>query len=57
MAVSAFKMLGFFIGFFLMEGLVSSAKFDELFQPSWAQDHFAYEGELLRLKLDSYSGK
>ncbi|KAG5233524.1 Xyloglucan endotransglucosylase/hydrolase protein [Salix suchowensis] len=56
MAVSAFKMLGFFIGFFLMGGLVSSAKFDELFQPSWAQDHFAYEGELLKLKLDSYSG-
>jgi len=40
-----------------MVGLVSSVKFDELFQPSWAQDHLAYEGELLRLKLDSYSGK
>jgi hypothetical protein len=57
MAVSAFKMLGFFVGFYLMVGLVSSVKFDELFQPSWAQDHLAYEGELLRLKLDSYSGK
>jgi len=57
MAVSVFKMLGFFVGFFLIVGLVSSAKFDELFQPSWALDHFAYEGELLRLKLDNYSGK
>jgi len=57
MAVSAFKMLGFFVGFSVMVGLVSSVKFDELFQPSWAQDHLAYEGELLRLKLDSYSGK
>ncbi|KAL3574545.1 hypothetical protein D5086_025158 [Populus alba] len=55
MAVLAFKMLGFFVGFSLMVGLVSPAKFDELFQPSWAQDHLAYEGELLRLKLDSYS--
>jgi hypothetical protein len=57
MAVSVFKMLGFFVGFFVIVGLVSSAKFDELFQPSWALDHFAYEGELLRLKLDNYSGK
>ncbi|KAJ6349171.1 hypothetical protein OIU77_006705 [Salix suchowensis] len=56
MAVSVFKVLGFFVGFFLIVGLVSSAKFDELFQPSWALDHFAYEGELLRLKLDNYSG-
>ncbi|KAL3565853.1 hypothetical protein D5086_033899 [Populus alba] len=55
MAVSVFKMVGFFVGFFLIVGLVSSAKFDELFQPSWALDHFAYEGELLRLKLDNYS--
>lgn len=35
---------------------VSSAKFEELFQPSWAMDHFVYEGELLKLKLDNYSG-
>ncbi|CAK7324968.1 unnamed protein product, partial [Dovyalis caffra] len=55
MAVSVFKMLGLFVGFSLMVGLVGSAKFDELFQPSWAQDHFAHEGELLRMKLDSYS--
>lgn len=34
----------------------SSSKFDELFQPSWALDHFSYEGEILKLKLDNYSG-
>ncbi len=34
----------------------SSSKFTELFQPSWAYDHFLYEGELLKLKLDNYSG-
>lgn len=58
-SVSVSKMsvlVGFFVGL-VMVGLVSSAKFDELFQPSWALDHFMYEGELLRLKLDNYSGK
>ncbi|MBA0815817.1 hypothetical protein Gohar_000549, partial [Gossypium harknessii] len=57
MAVS-FKMcasFGLFVGL-MMLGLVSSAKFDELFQPGWAMDHFIYEGELLKLKLDNYSG-
>lgn len=52
--MSAF--LGLFVGLALV-GLASSAKFDELFQPSWALDHFTYEGELLKLKLDNYSGK
>lgn len=36
---------------------VQSARFDELFQPSWASDHLDYEGETLKLKLDSYSGR
>ncbi|KAF6159511.1 hypothetical protein GIB67_032282 [Kingdonia uniflora] len=36
--------------------LVSSVRFDELFQPSWASDHVVFEGEVLKLKLDSYSG-
>ncbi|XAR68068.1 Xyloglucan:xyloglucosyl transferase [Bertholletia excelsa] len=40
----------------VMVSSVSSKKFDELFQPSWAQDHFIYEGELLKMKLDNYSG-
>ncbi|CAI0550389.1 unnamed protein product [Linum tenue] len=58
MAVSVFRMtllMGFFMGF-VMVGLVTSAKFDELFQPSWAFDHLIYEGEQLKLKLDNASG-
>ncbi|MBA0828888.1 hypothetical protein Goarm_013518 [Gossypium armourianum] len=53
-----FKMpvvLGFFVGL-MMLGLASSAQFHELFQPGWANDHFIYEGELLKLKLDNFSG-
>ncbi|RYR21748.1 hypothetical protein Ahy_B03g067080 isoform A [Arachis hypogaea] len=34
----------------------ATAKFEELFQPSWALDHFIHEGDLLKLKLDNYSG-
>lgn len=41
----------------LLLGFASSAKFDELFQPSWALDHFNYNGDILQLKLDNYSGK
>ncbi|CAA2994281.1 xyloglucan endotransglucosylase hydrolase 9 [Olea europaea subsp. europaea] len=48
-------VLGVFIAF-AMVGSVSSSRFDELFQPSWALDHFAYEGELMKMKLDNYSG-
>ncbi|CAN1161146.1 Xyloglucan endotransglucosylase protein 6 [Linum perenne] len=58
MAASVFKMAllaGAFMGFFLV-GLVSSAQFDDLFQPSWAFDHVIHEGEQLKLKLDNYSG-
>ncbi|CAM8877159.1 hypothetical protein QQ045_019003 [Rhodiola kirilowii] len=45
------------LSFLMMVVSVSSAaKFGELFQPSWAQDHFEYDGELLKLKLDNYSG-
>ncbi|GFY99122.1 xyloglucan endotransglucosylase/hydrolase 9 [Actinidia rufa] len=40
----------------VMAGSVSSSKFDELFQPSWSLDHFTYEGETLKMKLDNYSG-
>ncbi|KAM7269898.1 hypothetical protein ACFE04_029112 [Oxalis oulophora] len=39
-----------------MLSFVHSAKFDELYQPSWALDHITNEGELLKLKLDKYSG-
>ncbi|KAA3482677.1 xyloglucan endotransglucosylase/hydrolase protein 9-like [Gossypium australe] len=48
-------VLGFFVGL-MMLGLASSAEFHELFQPGWANDHFIYEGELLKLKLDNFSG-
>ncbi|KAG7011934.1 Xyloglucan endotransglucosylase/hydrolase protein 9 [Cucurbita argyrosperma subsp. argyrosperma] len=52
MASSVF--LGLWVSL-LMLGFASSAKFDELFQPSWAFDHFNYEGDVLELKLDNYS--
>lgn len=55
MAVSVSLFLGFFVGLVVV-GLGGSKQFDELFQPVWANDHFAYEGELLKLKLDNYSG-
>ncbi|GER53253.1 xyloglucan endotransglucosylase/hydrolase protein [Striga asiatica] len=41
---------------FAVVGCVSSSRFDELFQPGWATDHLTYEGEVLRMKLDNYSG-
>ncbi|KAF8409443.1 hypothetical protein HHK36_005519 [Tetracentron sinense] len=50
------KLLFFCFSVALLLGLVSSSKFDELFQPSWALDHVIYEGEQLKLKLDNYSG-
>ncbi|XP_023554560.1 xyloglucan endotransglucosylase/hydrolase protein 9-like [Cucurbita pepo subsp. pepo] len=53
MASSVF--LGLWVSLLIL-GFASSAKFDELFQPSWAFDHFNYEGDVLDLKLDNYSG-
>ena len=47
--------LVFFLGFCLV-GSVESRDFHELYQPSWAFDHFIYEGELLKLRLDNSSG-
>lgn len=43
---------------FVILGCESSSKFDELFKPSWAFDHFAYDnaGEVIDMKLDNYSG-
>ncbi|KAK8940880.1 Xyloglucan endotransglucosylase/hydrolase protein 9 [Platanthera zijinensis] len=34
----------------------SGSPFDELVQASWATDHILYDGDLLKLKLDSSSG-
>lgn len=41
---------------FPVVGCANSSRFDEHFQPIWALDHFTYEGELVKMKLDSYSG-
>lgn len=46
----------FLIFSLLMVGLVSSSRFEELYQPSWAFDHLTTEGEILRMKLDHLSG-
>ncbi|KAL9244420.1 hypothetical protein vseg_018198 [Gypsophila vaccaria] len=57
--VSSKKMSIFafcFIIVMIVTGVVSSSKFDDLFQPSWANDHFLYDGDLLKLKLDNFSG-
>ena len=61
MAISESKIMSglgliFVLGLVVCVSSVSSAKFGELFQPSWATDHFVYEGELLKLKLDNFSG-
>ncbi|KAI3440682.1 uncharacterized protein J3R85_003116 [Psidium guajava] len=59
MAVLGFSKMSLLFGLLVslaLVGLVMSARFDELYQPSWAMDHFAYEGDVLRLKLDNYSG-
>ncbi|KAK1309143.1 Xyloglucan endotransglucosylase/hydrolase protein 9 [Acorus calamus] len=57
MAISGpLKLFYVFITLALASNVSSSKKFDELFQSSWASDHLIYEGELLKLKLDNYSG-
>jgi xyloglucan:xyloglucosyl transferase len=35
----------------------AASKFDGVVQPSWANDHVLYEDDLLKLRLDSSSGK
>lgn len=58
MAVSRFALFGLFCVGFLMVGLGSAAtaRFDELFQPTSSADHLLFDGEVLRMKLDNYSG-
>jgi xyloglucan:xyloglucosyl transferase len=34
----------------------AASKFDGVVQPSWANDHVLYDGDLLKLRLDSSSG-
>jgi hypothetical protein len=35
---------------------VAAAKLDDVVQPSWANDHVVYDGDLLKLRLDPNSG-
>jgi hypothetical protein len=35
---------------------MAASKFDDVIQPSWANDHVIYDGDLLMLKLDNFSG-
>jgi hypothetical protein len=35
---------------------VAAAKLDDVVQPSWANDHVVYDGDLLMLRLDPNSG-
>jgi xyloglucan:xyloglucosyl transferase len=35
---------------------VGATKFDDVVQPSWANDHMVYDGDLLKLRLDANSG-
>ena len=32
------------------------AQFTDIFEPGWAIDHFMFEGELLKLKLNKFFG-
>ncbi|KAJ3693652.1 hypothetical protein LUZ60_009132 [Juncus effusus] len=52
MAVSNVVMV---MGFMLCTAMAAS-KFDDVVQPSWANDHVIYDGDLLMLKLDSSTG-
>ncbi|KVH43675.1 Concanavalin A-like lectin/glucanase superfamily, partial [Cynara cardunculus var. scolymus] len=36
--------------------VISTTKFDQLFQPYCAADHFSFNGEALNMKLDNFSG-
>ncbi|KAJ4951126.1 hypothetical protein NE237_027958 [Protea cynaroides] len=49
---SLIKLLFLSLFVTILVGFVSASRFDKLFQPSWAPDHFRYEGEQLNMKLD-----
>ncbi|KAI4363805.1 hypothetical protein MLD38_019977 [Melastoma candidum] len=54
--LSHFKGVLVLFGLLALVGLATGAQFYKLFQPSWATDHFMYEGDVLKLRLDKYSG-
>lgn len=56
LATKGWVVLGVMIGLMMVVTPVSSKKFDELFQARWALDHFVYQGDTLRMKLDKLSG-
>lgn len=56
MAGSVSLLVGLMFLVALVGSVSSSSKFDDLFQPNWAFDHFTYEGDTLKMKLDNYSG-
>lgn len=39
-----------------VSSVTSTSKFDELFQPYWAADHFSFDGDAVNMKLDNFSG-
>ncbi|KAL9145146.1 hypothetical protein ABFS82_13G020700 [Erythranthe guttata] len=58
--VKGYVILGLLSAAFALVGTCvcsssSSSRFDDLFQPSWALDHFTYQGDVLNMKLDNYS--
>lgn len=56
LSTKGWVVLGVMIGLMMVVTPVSSKKFDELFQARWALDHFVYQGDTLRMKLDKLSG-
>jgi hypothetical protein len=46
-----------FVAAVVCAGAAAASKFDGVVQPSWANDHVLYEDDLLKLRLDSSSGK
>ncbi|KAJ0693162.1 putative xyloglucan:xyloglucosyl transferase [Helianthus annuus] len=35
---------------------LATAKFEDMFQPYWAPDHFSFDGDAVNMKLDNFSG-
>ncbi|KVH95959.1 Beta-glucanase [Cynara cardunculus var. scolymus] len=52
---SSFLFTTLFLSLYVCS-VISTAKFDQLFQPYWAADHFSFDGEAVNMKLDNFSG-
>lgn len=55
-AVSAVLVVAAAVAALLGAGVAAATKFDDVVQPSWANDHMVYDGDLLKLRLDANSG-